>query len=435
MRLAYSVRVDHPTEHRAQFALHADGIEEPAFDVVFPSWVPGSYTFRPIARNVQGLRARGRPSGAPLAADRREKGRWRVEARGERSVDVEYSVYGHELITEALDVTEEHLFLNAALCLPYVDGHKEEPCEIEIAVRPAWTIVTELAQSARSPPRFRAANYDELVDSPIDCGRPLVVPMTARGRAHRISLCGVGGNFEVHRLEADLARIVEATAALFGELPSEPYTFFYHLTDRRDGGLEHRSSASMVIPRTAFRPESEYQGFLRLSSHEYFHRFNVKRIRPKVLGPFDYTKENYTRLLWAMEGTTDYYATLLIRRAGIVSPSKYLEGVAKDVLRYREIPGRLSKSLEEASMAAWVDLYQPYEETVNQSVSYYLKGALVSLCLDLDMRRRTQHRSRLDDVMRALWRDVGARAVGLAAEELLPVAERATGIDLKEFFG
>ena len=243
-----------------------------------------------------------------------------------------------------------------------------------------------------------------------------------------------GGNFEAHRLEADLTKIVEATAKLFGELPSERYTFFFHLTDRRDGGLEHRSSTSIVVPRTIFRPESDYQSFLRLSSHEYFHRYNVKRIRPKVLGPFDYTKENYTHLLWAMEGTTDYYTPLLVRRAGIISASKYLEGIAKDIRRYREIPGRLVTSLEEASFGTWVDLYQKYEETDNQSVSYYLKGGLVSLCLDLEIRHRTENRSSLDDVMRSLWREYGTKEIGLGEEELLAVAQRVTGLDLSEFF-
>ena len=434
MRVTYSVGVEQPHEHRAQFSLRIDEPPAGPIDVVFPSWVPGSYVLRPIARNVRGVRATSEPSGQPVTIVRVDKARWRLTPGPGEALRVEYTVYGHELITEALDVTDEHLFLNAALCLPYVDGHQREPCDLELHLRPEWTIVTELRQVERLPPTFRAANYDELVDSPIDCGAPVVLPITPGGIAHRIVLCGKGGNYEAHRLESDLGKIVEATAKLFGELPAEPYTFFFHLTDRRDGGLEHRRSTSIVVPRTVFRPESDYLGFLKLSTHEYFHRYNVKRIRPRVLGPFDYTQENYTRLLWAMEGTTDYYTPLLLRRAGLLSPAKYLEGLAKDIRVYREIPGRLVTSLEDASFGAWIDLYQPFEESVNQSVSYYLKGGLVSLCLDLEIRQRTENRSSLDAVLRTLWTDFGARDIGLGEEELRTVAERTTGLDLSDFF-
>ncbi|HUI38292.1 MAG TPA: PDZ domain-containing protein, partial [Thermoplasmata archaeon] len=403
-------------------------------EIALPVWVPGSYVVRPIARNARSFRASALPSEAPLPIERIEKSRWRIQVGSERTVRVRYSVYGHELITEALDVTPEHLFLNAALCLPYLDGRKDEPCDLALHLPAGWKVFTELPEVERDPPTFRAAGYDELVDSPVDCGNPVVLTTTARGIPHRIVLCGPGGNYEAHRLETDIAKIAEATGRLFGELPLSRYTFFVHLGDRRDGGLEHRTSTSLVVPRTAFKPEPDYQSFLRLCAHEYFHLFNVKRIRPKVLGPFDYTRENYTHLLWAMEGTTDYYTPLLLRRAGILTPSKYLEQMAKDIRRYLDIPGRLVTSLEAASFGSWVDLYQPYEESVNQSVSYYLKGGLVSMCLDLEVRHRTENRLSLDEVWRTLWREYGARERGLAEGEILEVANRVSGVDLSDFF-
>ncbi|HEV2166256.1 MAG TPA: M61 family peptidase, partial [Thermoplasmata archaeon] len=265
MRITYSVAIAPPSEHRIEVALRISGIPPGPLDLVFPSWVPGSYTIRPIARNVRGLRGRSQPSGADLPISRVDKARWRCSVGPESDLRIDYSVYGHELITEGLDVTEDHLFLNAALCLPYVDGHKDEPHELELHVRPDWQILTELREVERVPPTFRAASYDELVDSPVDCGTPVVLPIAPRGKPHRIVLCGRGGNYEAHRLAADLTKIVEATAKLFGELPEERYSFFFHLTDRRDGGLEHRSSTSIVVPRTIFRPESDYLGFLKLS--------------------------------------------------------------------------------------------------------------------------------------------------------------------------
>jgi predicted metalloprotease with PDZ domain len=434
MRIQCSVAVASPSDHRADFTIDIEGVQGPTVDLVLPSWVPGSYKIRDPARNVRGMGAVATPSGSLLPVERVDKARWRFTVGTETAIRVRYTVYGHALITEGLDITAEHLFLNAGLCIPYVDGHKEEAYDLALHVPPGWTVVTELAEVERNPPTYRAQSYDELVDSPVDCGTPVVLTITPKGVMHRLVLCGVGGNYEAHRLEADVGKIVEATARLFGGLPMPRYTFFYHLTDQRGGGLEHRRGTAIVVPRTAFRPESDYQRFLDLSSHEYFHLFNVKRIRPKVLGPFDYTKEVYTKHLWVMEGTTDYYTTLIVRRAGIRPPSKYLEGVADQIRRYLETPGRLVRSLEEASLTAWIDLYQPYEETVNQSISYYLKGSLVSLCLDLEVRHRTENRSSLDDIMRHLWSEYGARDVGFGEDELRPIAERVTGLDLAEFF-
>jgi predicted metalloprotease with PDZ domain len=434
MRIHYSVAVERSSDHRAEFTLDLSGLEGPSVDLVLPSWVPGSYKIRDPARNVRSLQAFAPPAGTPLRVERAEKARWRIELAGAKAIRVRYSVYGRALITEGLDITAEHLFLNAGLCLPYVDGHKDEPYELAVHVPAGWTVVTELAEVERQPPTFRASTYDELVDSPVDCGTPTILTIRPRGVPHRIVLCGTGANYEPHRLEADLGKIVEATARMFGGLPMSRYTFFYHLADQRGGGLEHRMGTAIVVPRTYFRPESDYQKFLDLSTHEYFHLFNVKRIHPKVLGPFDYTKEVYTRYLWLMEGTTSYYTPLLVRRAGLRTPAKFLEEFAEQIRTYRDIPGRLVRSLEEASLTSWIDLYQPYEETVNQSVSYYLKGALVSLCLDLEIRHRTENRSSLDDVMRLLWAEHGSREVGFAEDELIPIAERASGLDLKEFF-
>jgi predicted metalloprotease with PDZ domain len=193
-------------------------------------------------------------------------------------------------------------------------------------------------------------------------------------------------------------------------------------------------SNSCVVPRTTFAIPEDYLHFLSLTSHEYFHLYNVKRIRPKVLGPFDYTREVYTRLLWWMEGTTDYFAELVLRRAGLRSPSQALTEFAKMARTYADTPGRRRLGLEEASLIAWVDYYQPFEETPNQSVSYYLKGTLVSLCLDLEIRHRTEARASLETVLRSLWTDYGRPGRGLAEDELLSVANRATGLDLAPFF-
>jgi predicted metalloprotease with PDZ domain len=338
------------------------------------------------------------------------------------------------MVTEGLDITADHLFLNAALALPYVDGHVDEPVEVELHLPADWKVVTELEEVGSRPPTYRAGNYDELVDSPIDAGHPLVLTIRPHGIPHRISICGEGGNYEAHRLEEDLGKVVDAAIAMVGESPLKSYTFFVHLNDIPDGGLEHATSNSAVVPRTAFEPLENYQRFLALQSHEYFHLWNVKRIRPKSFGPFDYTQENYTSQLWWMEGTTDYLSDLILRRAGLYSPSKYLEAAAKVVKWVLDSPGRGSLSLEELSRITWVDLYQPFEESPNQSVSYYSKGYLVSLCLDLEIRHRTETRASLESVVRLLWQEYGKTGRGLEEDELQPVAQRATGLDLTEWF-
>jgi len=435
MEILYTVRPESPAEHRGRFSIDLDAVDAPTVDLVLPSWVPGSYIIRNFSRGFRDFAARRAADGVPLPAVRVEKSRWRISTGGASRVHVEYTVYGHQLLTEGFDLTPEHMFVNAALCLPYVDGHLADPATVALEVPPEWTVITELEEVGRAPPRYRARDYDELVDSPIDVGRPLVFTVHPAGIPHRISLCGEGGNYDAASIERDVAKIAEAAIALVGESPLPRYTFFYHLTDVRDGGLEHSFSTSCVVERTCFQPAASYRRrFLPLTAHEYLHLYNVKRIRPKVLGPFDYTQENYTRLLWWMEGTTDYFTYLVLRRAGLLTPEQFLQQRAETVKQYLETPGRNRISLEESSIISWVDMYQPFEETPNQTVSYYTKGDLVSMCLDLEIRHRSEARSSLEDVLRLLWTEYGKVGRGLEEDELLPVANRATGLDLTPFF-
>ncbi|HUZ79885.1 MAG TPA: PDZ domain-containing protein [Thermoplasmata archaeon] len=435
MQIHYSVRPDPSGEHRGEFTLELSDAAEPLVDLVFPSWVPGSYWIAEYQRSIGRFTAHaGDPELRPLRVERVDKGRWRIHTEGARTVVATYSVYGYQMVDEALDVTDDHLFLNAALCLPYIDGHAEVSSELTVHVPPDWQVISELEQLAREPARFRAANYDELVDSPIDAGHPLVLTIRPGGIPHRIVLCGRGGNFEAHRLEEDIGKIVQATIALVGGSPLERYTFFIHLTDTPDGGLEHATSTSCVVARTAFRPAESYRRFLSLIAHEYFHLYNVKRIRPRVLQRFDYTRENYTRLLWWMEGTTSYFDRLLLRRAGLATPAQFLESFTRWIGPYLQTPGRRWQSLEESSFATWIDHYKPFEESANQSIDYYVKGGLVSLCLDLHIRHATENRASLESAFRRIWAEHGSPDRGIGEEELQPILQRATGLELGSFF-
>jgi predicted metalloprotease with PDZ domain len=433
--ITYTLLGFDPATHRAQFSLAVPLREgEAEVEIVLPLWAPGAYEIRESAREVREVTARRPADGTPLPVERRAKNRWKVAAPAEPAIEFRYVVYGHDLSDDGFDVTDEHIYLNATRCLPWVEGRSHEPVELALHLPAGWKAFAELPRLAESPVRYRARDYEELVDTPVDCGTPVELELRAGGIPHRLLVCGGPGNFEAHRLEEDVRRIVEAQIRFFGGSPLASYTFFVHLSDRRGGGLEHRASTSIVVERTTFRPAESYDRFLTVVSHEYFHLYNVKRIRPRALGPFDLTREVYTRQLWWMEGTTDYAAHLLVRRAGLFTPSKYLGQVAELARKYLRVPGRAVRSLEEGSFCAWIDLYRPYEETRNQSVSYYLKGYLVSLALDLEIRHRTDDRVRLDDVFRRLWGDHARSGRGLEEEELFAVISSVAGSDLGGFF-
>lgn len=398
-----------------------------------PVWTPGSYIVKDFSRNVRDVKATGK-DGQDLAVAKTEKNTWEVSVAGKGGVRFSYTVYGHELTSGGMDITPEHIYINGACAFCEVVGSKEKPLELEIHPPAGWKVYTELKELTKDPPRFAARNFDELIDSPIDVGTPLVSTIRPTGVPHNIVFCGRYGSIPSHAVEEDVAKIVEAARKLFGTLPMEHYTFFYHLGAHWDGGLEHCASTSIVMPRTVFHPKKEYEGFLDVTCHEYFHLFNVKRIHPEVLGPFDYSKENYTKMLWVMEGTTDYYTYLLLRRATLFTPKKYLTEVAKQIKTYLGTPGRLVQSLEESSFDTWIDLYKRFEATKNTSISYYLKGGLVSMCMDLELRKRTSGKKSLDDVMRRLWEQYGSKGKGIPEDALPAEVEIATSEDIRGFF-
>jgi len=423
-----------PSSTRVGVRVHLPPEPKGSADLVFPSWVPGSYVIRDPARYVLRAALEG-PDGRPIApVERVGKARWRVPYTSGPPPVVRWELFGFELSKLGLDADPDHLFLNAGFALPYVDGHQNEPCELRLDIPAQWRVVTELEEIDREQRRYRARTYDELVDSPVDCGSIRESNFRPAGIPHRLSLCGEPADMDLPRTVRDLEQIAATTIAYFGTSPLSHYTFFLHLADTGDGGLEHATSNSCVVRRDIFRPAQKYRRFLHLAAHEYFHLYNVKRIRPAALGPFDYTREVYTRLLWWMEGATDYVSHLLLRRSGLLSPRQYLEDLAEMIRGYRETPGRLVTSLEEASLSAWVGFYRPSDESVNQTVSYYLKGALVSWAMDMEIRTATHNSASLDTVMRFLWREYGESGRGIGENELPRVVERATGLDLGDFF-
>jgi predicted metalloprotease with PDZ domain len=402
------------------------------FDLVLPVWTPGSYVLREFSRHVRDLTAEG-PLGTPLSVVKVEKNRWRIGLADVPAVGpftVRYSVYAHELTVRTSHLDVSHGYGNGASLFFYVDGRKDEPHRLRFDLPPGWKATVALPRRGGD---FAASNYDELVDSPFECGTHRILSFRVLGVPHTLAIWG-DGNEDPARLVRDLTKLVKAAAALFGGLPYERYVFLVHLASGARGGLEHRASQSIGMEPYSFRPQKAYRKNLRLFSHELFHAWNVKRIRPEPLGPFDYTREVYTRDLWAMEGITCYYEELLLVRAGLQDPKDLLEELAQKLKEHLETPGARVQSAEAASFDAWIRHYRPDENSPNVAESYYRRGALIGWALDLTIRRWTSGKRSLDDVMRRLWRRYGAMGRPYPAGEMERLASVAAGRSLSFFF-
>jgi predicted metalloprotease with PDZ domain len=422
---AYTVSLLRPRTHLLEVTINLSGLAGASFDLVMPAWTPGSYKIRDYARHVQDFSA-GR-----LRWRKEDKGRWRVMTGGAERARVTYRVYAFEMNARGAHFDDDHGYLNGAAVFMYLDGAKERPVTLDLRLPAGWRVATGLRSvTAR---RFAAADYDELVDGPIEAGRFELKTWRTRGIEHRLVLHGPI-NRPLDRVTKDLAKIVEAEARLFGGLPYPDYTFILHTAPGTYGGLEHRNSTSLEFSPTGFRAREDYEGFLELAAHEYFHLWNVKRIRPAMLGPFDYEREVHTTLLWAMEGITSYYDGLFLVRAGLTTPERHFRKTAKRWQAFLDKPGRRHHTLSEASVDAWIRYYQPNEHSPNATVSYYEKGEFVGMALDLEIRRRTRNRRSLDDVLRRLYRLVESEGAGFPESEYRRVCEEVAGGSLAGFW-
>jgi predicted metalloprotease with PDZ domain len=400
-------------------------------DLVMPVWTPGSYLIREFERHVQDFAADA--NGRALDWTKVNKNTWRVKTSGVRQWRATYRVYANELSVRTSELNSDHAFWNNAALLMYRDGSINAPATLRILPAPGWKIATGLPAVDGQPNTFRAENFDVLYDSPVECSNFKQIDFQVRGVPHRIVIDG-DGNYDQNRMLAGVRQIVETETAMFGDIPYHDYTFILHLRANTGGGLEHLNSTALGFRRSNFATEEGYRSFWSLVAHEFFHLWNVKRIRPDALGPFDYTKENYTRLLWVAEGITDYYGQLMPRRAGLISSQTYLDQLAKRIQSFEETPGRQVMSAEEASFDAWIKLYYPDENSVNSSISYYDKGELLGFLLDLDIRRRTHGTKSLDDVMRYLYDEFYKKGRNYTPADVQKACELMAGASLDQFF-
>ena len=433
--LSYVLSFPKPHTHLYEIELAISNVTTAQLDVSLPVWTPGSYVVREYARHVQDFNSSD--AAGQLRWLKMDKATWRIEAGASadkpKSIRISYRVYANELATQTSHLDATHAYFNGASLFLYVAAAKNQPHRLKIVAPDGWRVTSPLALAPDSDGYFTAADYDRLVDAPTEVGTHKLLEFDVRGKKHRVAIWGQY-EFDDERLKNDLAKIIEIGAQLFGGLPYEHYDFIVHVQPGIGGGTEHiNSNVSMATPQ-AFTNERAYKGFLSLESHEYFHHWNVKRIRPLALGPFDYQRENHARALWVSEGVTSYYGDLLLCRAGLISPGDYLGGLAGLIRGYEQIPGRFKQSAESASFDAWIKHYRPDENSVNTAMSYYTKGEILGLLFDLEIRSLTGGAKSLDDVMRLLLENHGLPKPGFTDAELKATIEKVAGASVTEFW-
>ena len=440
----YVVCPERPEAHLFAVELRIPSI--PSGELIFsmPAWIPGSYMIRDFARNLVSISAES--DRGPIPLEKLDKQTWRLTASGDR-VTLRYRIYAWEMTVRAAHLDTTHAYFNGPSLFLRVQGLDTVPCGIELEPPPGdsyenWRVATSLTRLDAEPWGFGsycADSYEDLIDHPVQMGTFTLIPFEVREIPHQMALSGRHRADEA-RLQRDLTRICETHAALFGELPIDRYLFLTRALGDGYGGLEHRFSSSLLCSRDELpgagmdKPSEGYRRFLGLCSHEYFHLWNVKRIRPQVFVEADLSREVHTRLLWAFEGITSYYDDLALVRSGCIDEMSYLELLAQSLTRVMRTPGRHEQTLAESSFDAWTKFYKQDENAPNAIVSYYGKGALVALALDLTIRRDTYDANSLDDLMRALWEHYGKTGKGVPERGIEALAGDVTGLDLGGFF-
>ncbi len=433
VKIDFEISFIEPQAHYAEVEMNISGLLKDYVDIKMPVWAPGSYLVREFAKSVEGFSATA--AGKNLRFEKVSKNAWRIYSSKAKNLKINYRVYAFETSVRTAFITDSHAFLSSTGIFMYPEGLLKSPSTVTIKPFKTWSKVsTGLEPVVGKPFTYTAANFDILFDSPIEVGNQDIFEFTASGVKHEVAMFG-GGNYDKERLKVDMAKVVEQATAIYGENPNKHYTFIVHNFTAGGGGLEHLNSTVLGASKNGYSTEKGYKGFLELVAHEYHHLWNVKRLRPIALGPFDYDNENYTTNLWVAEGFTSYFENKFMLRAGFKTLLETAQALVTNIATVSNTPGSKIQSAAEASYDAWIKNYRPNENSGNTSISYYSKGEVIGTLMDLEIANATKGAKSLDNVMHdmyaAYYKKLGR---GYTDAEFKAMVEKISGIDFTEFW-
>lgn len=418
--------------HYIHVKMSIKNLRQPYVDLKMPVWSPGSYLIREYAKNVERFKTVN-AVGDDLVFHKTAKNIWRITTHSLDQIEVHYDVYGFEVSVRTNFFDSDHAFIVPTATFLHIDGYLKASSRIHILPKENWArISTGLEQIDQHS--FFAPDFDVLYDTPIEVGNQDSWKFHVAGVEHECAMVG-GGTYDKDRLTKDISRIVEEETRIWGSNPNKRYVIITHNYQSGGGGLEHLNSTVLGASRNAYQNENSYKAYLSLVAHEYFHLWNVKRLRPKALGPFDYDRENYTTGLWIMEGFTSYYDNLIIKRCGFYDEKEYLALLANDFNIVLNRPGHTIQSAAASSFDTWIKYYRPDENSINSSISYYNKGAMLTAMLDIKVIAATEGKIKLDDIIRAAYEEFFLKLDrGFEEDEFQNLAERIAGTSLDDIF-
>ena len=441
----YQVSMEEAFSHLFNITCHVNVRGHEKLVVSLPSWIPGSYLIRDFAKNIVQIKAFC--GGKELQMQKLDKDSWSVQTSG-KPITVYYQIYARDLSVRTAFLDQFRAFFNGTSLFIRIHGLESKKHVVSIS-KPEWLDENKNWKVATSMPQshldqfgfgdYTSASYDALIDHPFEISEFLQSSFRVQGVRHDVVVVGCP-HANIRKICNDLKLIVKTQIKFWGELPVDRYTFLINAVSDGYGGLEHSHSTALICSKldlptgTDENIDDNYLRFLGLCSHEYFHLWNVKRLKPEKFSPYDLTKENYTELLWAFEGITSYYDDLMLCRAGLIDANRYLNLLAKTITSVKKTRGYSKQTLAESSYYAWTKFYKQDESAINTIVSYYTKGSLAALSLDLHLRKKTKGRNSLDTVMRALWKKYGRTGIGIPEDGIEAVAAEVSGLNLKIFF-
>lgn len=397
----YTIDIKNPNSHYAKVSLEIKDHGGKITSVKMPVWAPGSYMIREFERNIDQVKATS--DGKPLVITKTDKSTWAFKPGSKTAViQIEYDIYCFENSVRTSLISNDHAFLIFSSVLMYADPQNQKG-NVSFVFPEAWKKISCTLPKI-SNHTFSYSNLDELIDSPVEIGNHDIIEFEVAGVKHSVAMVGKN-NCDYNTFKSDLSKVCSTMYNIIGAHPCKSYLFIVHHVEEGGGGLEHANSCVVQIPRFNYSSSDKYKSFLGLCAHEYFHLWNVKRIRPAALGPFDYSKENHTNLLWVAEGITSYYDELAMYRAGYMTQEEYLKTLTGSLNMTLNRKGAYVQSMHDASFDAWIKEYRPNENSSNNSISYYLKGSVLAALLDIEIVTATDGKKSLDDLMKHLYNE------------------------------